>query len=90
VQRIGIIGVGEIGRAVVMGLCGGPLRGGDHRRTPLDRHEALAGLRVDAGKTVVKVMAGVGNDDLRRTLATDAPLVRAIPCPPYANAAPSR
>ncbi|WP_411135640.1 hypothetical protein [Streptomyces sp. C10] len=26
-------------------------------------------------------MAGVGNDDLRRTLATDAPLTRAIPLP---------
>ena len=30
---------------------------------------------------VVNVMAGVGNDDLRRTLATDAALVRAIPLP---------
>jgi pyrroline-5-carboxylate reductase len=119
VQRIGIIGVGEIGRAVVMGLCDGVDRPPEvflsprGARTaaelssryegvrvcagnqevvdrsevviiavrPLDRHEALAGLRVDAGKTVVNVMAGVGNDDLRRTLATDAPLVRAIPLP---------
>ncbi|MEU6625125.1 pyrroline-5-carboxylate reductase [Streptomyces litmocidini] len=46
-----------------------------------DRHEALAGLRVDGDKTVVNVMAGVANDDLRGTLATDAPLVRAIPLP---------
>ncbi|MEV4108352.1 NAD(P)-binding domain-containing protein [Nonomuraea sp. NPDC049695] len=118
-QRIGIIGVGEIGRAIVMGLCDGddpspPVflspRGArtaaelseryegvrvcaDNQevvdrsevviiavRRP-DRHEALAGLRVDGDKVVVNVMAGVGNDDLRRTLATDAPLVRAIPLP---------
>ncbi len=46
-----------------------------------DRHDALAGLRVAEDKIVVNVMAGVGNDDLRRTLATDAPLVRAIPLP---------
>ncbi|MCB5911483.1 NAD(P)-binding domain-containing protein [Streptomyces pinistramenti] len=46
-----------------------------------DRQEALAGLRVDGDKVVVNVMAGVGNDDLRRTLATDAPLVRAVPLP---------
>ncbi|WP_329236991.1 NAD(P)-binding domain-containing protein [Streptomyces sp. NBC_01460] len=118
-KRIGIIGVGEIGRAVVTGLC----REGDHapevflsprgaraaaelseryesvqtcadnqevadrsevviiavRRA--DRHDALAGLRVDGDKVIVNVMAGVGNDDLRRTLATDVPLVRAIPLP---------
>ncbi|MFE7542619.1 NAD(P)-binding domain-containing protein [Streptomyces platensis] len=43
-----------------------------------DRDEALAGLRVDGDKTVVNVTAGVGNDDLRRTLATDAPLIRVI------------
>jgi pyrroline-5-carboxylate reductase len=93
--------VGEIGRAVVMGLCDGvgkppevflSPRGArtaaelstryegvrvcagnqevvDRSEVviiavrPLDRHEALAGLRVDAGKTVVNVMAGVGNDD---------------------------
>ncbi|WP_433515189.1 NAD(P)-binding domain-containing protein [Nonomuraea sp. CA-143628] len=118
-QRIGIIGVGEIGRAMVDGLCDGieeppeiylSPRGArtaaelseryesvqvcaDNQevvgrseiviiavRRP-DRHEALAGLRVDDGKIVVNVMAGVGNDDLRRTLATDAPLVRAIPLP---------
>lgn len=46
-----------------------------------DRHDALAGLRVDGDKVIVNVMAGVGNDDLRRTLATDVPLVRAIPLP---------
>ncbi|MEV1245631.1 NAD(P)-binding domain-containing protein [Nonomuraea sp. NPDC050022] len=118
-QRIGIIGVGEIGRAIVMGLCDG---GGESPEVFLsprgartaaelaeryegvrvcadnqevvdrsevviiavrrpDRHEALAGLRVDAGTVVVNLMAGVGNDELRRTLATDAPLVRAIPLP---------
>jgi pyrroline-5-carboxylate reductase len=46
-----------------------------------DQREALAGLRVDGDKLVVNVMAGVGSDDLRQTLATDAPLVRAIPLP---------
>ncbi|MFD9902895.1 NAD(P)-binding domain-containing protein [Streptomyces sp. NPDC059063] len=124
VQRIGIIGVGEIGRAIVGGLCDGG-SGGDGGESPEvflsprgartaaelseryagvqvcadnqavvdrselliiavrrhDRHEALAGLRVTGDKTVVNVMAGVSNDDLRRTLATDAPLVRAIPLP---------
>ncbi|MGP4028256.1 NAD(P)-binding domain-containing protein [Actinomadura sp. 3N407] len=118
-ERIGIIGVGEIGRAIVTGLCDGgdnapevflsPRGAGtvaelserfegvrvcaDNQevvdrsevviiavRGP-DRHEALAGLRVDGDNLVVNVMAGVGIDDLRRTLATDAPLVRAIPLP---------
>ncbi|MFE0378881.1 hypothetical protein ACFW1M_25560 [Streptomyces inhibens] len=46
-----------------------------------DRHDALAGVRVDDDKTVVNMMAGVGNDDLRQTLATDAPLAHAIPLP---------
>lgn len=117
-MRIGVIGVGEIGRAIVMGLCDGDEppevflspRGA---RTAADlseryesvracagnqevvdrsdvviiavrrqqRHEALAGLRVDAAKVVINVMAGVGIDDLRRTLATDAAIVRAIPLP---------
>jgi pyrroline-5-carboxylate reductase len=36
---------------------------------------------VDDDKIVVNLMAGVSNDDLRRTLATGAPLVRAIPLP---------
>jgi pyrroline-5-carboxylate reductase len=129
VKRIGIIGVGEIGRALATGLCAkteteaeteaeagtapevflSP-RGAraaaelsdryenvrvcvDNQdvvdRSELvivavrrqDRHEALAGLRVNGDKIVVNVMAGVGNDELRRTLATDAPLVRAIPLP---------
>ncbi|MGA4837920.1 NAD(P)-binding domain-containing protein [Streptomyces sp. G45] len=123
-KRIGIIGVGEIGRALVTGLCGGGDCGGDDAppevflsprgartaaelaeryasvrvcadnqevvdRSDLvliavrrqDRHDALAGLRVDGTKVVVNVMAGVSNDDLRGTLATDAPLVRAIPLP---------
>ncbi|MGI5347669.1 NAD(P)-binding domain-containing protein [Streptomyces sp. CA-250714] len=39
-----------------------------------DRHDALAGVRVDDDKIVVNVMAGVGNDDLRQTLTTGAPL----------------
>ncbi|MFG1685405.1 NAD(P)-binding domain-containing protein [Nonomuraea sp. NPDC049269] len=118
-KRIGIIGVGEIGRAIVMGLCDG---GGESpevflsprgartaaelseryegvqvcadnqevvERSELviiavrrpDRHDALDGVRVDGDKVVVNVMAGVGNDDLRQTLATDVPLVRAIPLP---------
>ncbi len=117
-QRIGIIGVGEIGRAIVTGLCGGDDRSPEVFLSPRgagtvaelserfetvrvcagnqevvdrsevviiavrrqDRHEALAGLRVEGGP-LVNVMAGVGIDDLRRTLATDAPLVRAIPLP---------
>ncbi|MDP9869313.1 MULTISPECIES: NAD(P)-binding domain-containing protein [Streptosporangium] len=118
-KRIGIIGVGEIGRAIVVGLCDGagespevflsPRGAGtvaelseryenvrvcaDNQevvdRSDLviiavrrqDRHGALAGLSVDDDKIVINVMAGVGNDDLRQTLATDAPLVRAIPLP---------
>ncbi len=118
-KRIGIIGVGEIGRALVAGLCDGAdtppevflsprgaraaaelseryegvrVCAGNQEvvdrseiviiavRRP-DRHEALAGLRVDDDKLVVNVMAGVGIDELRQTLATDAPLVRAIPLP---------
>ncbi|TDC57111.1 pyrroline-5-carboxylate reductase [Actinomadura sp. KC345] len=119
VKRIGIIGVGEIGRAIVTGLCDGARTSPEVFLSPRgagtvanlakrfegvrvcarnqevidrsevvviavrreDRHDALAGLRVDPGKPVVNVMAGVGIDDLRRTLATDAPLVRAIPLP---------
>lgn len=118
-KRIGIIGVGEIGRAIVAGLRHGggtspevflSPRGArtaaelaeryegvqvcaDNQevvdRSDLviiavrrqDRHDALAGLTVDDDKIVVNVMAGVGNDDLRRLLATDAPLARAIPLP---------
>ncbi|MDP5314461.1 NAD(P)-binding domain-containing protein [Streptomyces poriferorum] len=118
-KRIGIIGVGEIGRALVEGLCGtgGPAPevflsprgartaaglseryGSVHvcvdnqqvvERAELivvavrrqDRHEALDGLRVDGSKVVVNVMAGVPDDELRDLLATDAPLVRAIPLP---------
>ncbi|GHE35575.1 pyrroline-5-carboxylate reductase [Streptomyces longispororuber] len=118
-ERIGIIGVGEIGRALVAGLCDGSgpspevflsPRGartaaelaGRHKNVRVcadnqevvdrselvviavrrqDRHAALSGLRVGGDKTVVNVMAGVGNDELRRTLDTAAPLVRAIPLP---------
>ncbi|MCQ8186724.1 NAD(P)-binding domain-containing protein [Streptomyces rugosispiralis] len=118
-QRIGIIGVGEIGRAIVEGLRSGggastevflSPRGArtaaelserfegvqmcaDNQevvdRSELviiavrrqDHQEALAGLKVDEDKTVVNLMAGVAIDDLRRTLATGAPIVRAIPLP---------
>ncbi|MEV4569388.1 NAD(P)-binding domain-containing protein [Nonomuraea sp. NPDC049419] len=48
---------------------------------PQDR-QALAGLAVAAGTVVVSLMAGVSLAELRRLLATDAPLVRAIPLPP--------
>lgn len=119
VKRIGIIGVGEIGRAIVTGLCDGgdeppqvflSPRGaataaelaGRYESVQVcadnqdvversevviiavrarDRHEALAGLRVGADKTVVNVMSGVANDDLRHLLASDAAFVRAIPLP---------
>ncbi|MFH8796036.1 NAD(P)-binding domain-containing protein [Streptomyces sp. NPDC017941] len=118
-QRIGIIGVGEIGRAIVTGLCDA---GGESPQVFLsprgartaaelsaryegvrvcadnqevvdrselviiavrrgDLHDALADLRVADDRLVVDVMAGVGIDELRRVLATDAPVVRAIPLP---------
>ncbi|MCD0445020.1 NAD(P)-binding domain-containing protein [Glycomyces sp. A-F 0318] len=118
-QHIGIIGAGEIGRAIVEGLCDGSEAAPEVHLSPRgartaadlssrhasvrvcadnqevvdrsgiviiavrrdDRHEALAGLRVGGDKVVVNVMAGVATDDLRRTLATEAPLVRAIPLP---------
>lgn len=118
-KRIGIIGIGEIGRALVVGLCDGVDKSPEVFLSPRgaraaaelssryedvqvcadnqqvvdrsevviiavrrqDRHEALAGLKVDDDKIVVNVMTGVSNDDLRQTLATDAPLVRAIPLP---------
>nr|WP_042179339.1 NAD(P)-binding domain-containing protein [Kibdelosporangium sp. MJ126-NF4]CEL13769.1 Pyrroline-5-carboxylate reductase [Kibdelosporangium sp. MJ126-NF4] len=118
-NRIGIIGVGEIGRAIVTGLCDGPdtppevylsPRGAraaaelserydtahicadnqtviDHTDMviiavrPHDRHDALAGLTVTDDKTIINIMSGVANDDLRHTLATHATLVRAIPLP---------
>ncbi|TYB69180.1 pyrroline-5-carboxylate reductase [Nonomuraea sp. PA05] len=117
--RIGIVGVGEIGRAIVTGLCEGDgeapevllsprgarvaaelaeryesvrvcagnqdvITGSDLviiAVRPHDRHEALAGLRVDDDKIVVNVMGGVANDDVRRALGTGAPVVRAIPLP---------
>ncbi|KAB2339655.1 NAD(P)-binding domain-containing protein [Actinomadura rudentiformis] len=119
VKRIGIIGVGEIGRAIVVGLCDAGERSPEVFLSPRgartaaelssryedvqvcadnqevvdrsevviiavrrqDRQEALAGLRVADDKIVVSVMAGVGIDALRQTLATNAPLVRAIPLP---------
>ncbi|MEV6757527.1 NAD(P)-binding domain-containing protein [Streptomyces sp. NPDC051214] len=123
-KSIGIIGVGEIGRALVTGLCDTGQRDGAEASPQVflsprgartsaelaarhegvqvcadnqevvdrsdvvivavrakDRHEALAGLSVDDDKTVINVMAGVANDDLRQILATDAALVRAIPLP---------
>ncbi|GAA0299504.1 pyrroline-5-carboxylate reductase [Streptomyces polychromogenes] len=119
-QRIGIIGVGEIGRALVDGLCDGveeppeiylSPRGArtaaelaqrypndvqvcaDNQDVvnrsdvvilavrPQDRAEALAGLRVGGDKVVVSVLTGVAIGELRRTLGTDAPVVRAIPLP---------
>ncbi len=118
-MRIGVIGVGEIGQAIVMGLCaeGDELpevflspRGArtaaelseryegvqvcaDNQEVVdrsdvvfiavrrQDRREALAGLSVDADKLVVSVIAGVSIDVLRQTLATDTPVVRAIPLP---------
>ncbi|MEU5950845.1 NAD(P)-binding domain-containing protein [Streptomyces sp. NPDC047525] len=119
VKRIGIIGVGEIGRAMVVGLCDEVDKSPEVFLSPRgartaaelssrhegvqvcadnqevvdrsevviiavrgqDRHEALAGLRVDDDKIVVNVMSGVANDDLRHVLGTDAVLVRAIPLP---------
>ncbi|MET9295016.1 NAD(P)-binding domain-containing protein [Streptomyces sp. NPDC003077] len=118
-ERIGIIGVGEIGRAIVAGLCDGveeppeihlSPRGArtaaalarqypnvrvcaDNQDVvdrsdvviiavrPADRAEALAGLRIGGDRVVVSVVAGVGIGELRQTLGTDAPLVRAIPLP---------
>ncbi|MDT0318192.1 NAD(P)-binding domain-containing protein [Streptomyces millisiae] len=118
-KSVGVIGVGEIGRAIVEGLCGGDDESPEVFLSPRgarpaaelaeryagvrvcadnqqvvdrsevviiavrrqDRHEALAGLRVGDDRIVVNLMAGVGNDELRRTLGTGAPLVRAIPLP---------
>ncbi len=118
-QRIGIIGVGEIGKAIIEGLRSGGGAAPEVFLSPRgartaaelserfegvqvcadnqevidrseaviiavrrqDHHEALAGLKMDDDKTVVNLMAGVAIDDLRRTLATDAPIVRAIPLP---------
>ncbi|WP_242908581.1 NAD(P)-binding domain-containing protein [Actinomadura terrae] len=118
-KRIGVIGVGEIGRAIVDGLCAGgddapevflsprgartaaelseryesvlvcPDNQAVVERSDIviiavrrqDRHEALGGLSVPDDKIMINVMSGVGNDDLRRALATGAPLVRAVPLP---------
>lgn len=118
-KRIGIIGVGEIGRAIVMGLRDGGESSPEVFLSPRgartaaelseryegvevcadnqdvvdrsdvviiavrrqDQQEALADLKADGDKIVVDVMAGVSIDDMRRTLATDAPIVRAIPLP---------
>lgn len=118
-KRIGIIGVGEIGRAIVDGLYAQDDEAPEVFLSPRGartaaelaeryegaqvcpdnqavvdgseiviiavrgqgRHEALADLTVADDRIVINVMSGVGNDDLRKTLATDAPLVRAIPLP---------
>ncbi|MFB7470039.1 NAD(P)-binding domain-containing protein [Kitasatospora sp. NPDC056184] len=120
-QRIGIIGVGEIGRAIVEGLCSDDGSGAspDVHLSPRgartaaelaerfggvrvcadnqevvdrsevvvvalrrqDHREALAGLTVPDDRTVVNLMAGVPTEDLRRTLATGAAIVGAIPLP---------
>ncbi|QSB04706.1 NAD(P)-binding domain-containing protein [Natronoglycomyces albus] len=115
---IGIIGVGEIGRALVTGLqdtnspphvwlsprnaptasalsaqfeavrvCADNQEVVDHSQIvvisvrPSDQDAALDGLRISREKTVINVMAGVFNDDLRRRLSTEAAIVRAIPLP---------
>ncbi|MFD8212427.1 NAD(P)-binding domain-containing protein [Streptomyces sp. NPDC059697] len=118
-DRIGIIGVGEIGRAIVDGLCDGVEEPPDILLSPRgvrtaaelsqqypnvqvctdnqdvanrsatvilavrpqDRAEALTGLQVAADRVVLSVIAGVGISQLRQTLATSAPMVRAIPLP---------
>ncbi|MET8482866.1 NAD(P)-binding domain-containing protein [Streptomyces tendae] len=118
-KRVGIIGVGEIGRAVVTGLHHGGGAAPEVFLSPRsartaaelsERHEgvtvcgdnqevvdrseivilamrreqcrdALAGVRVGDDRILVNVMAGMGNDNLRETLGTSAPVVRAIPLP---------
>jgi pyrroline-5-carboxylate reductase len=119
-ECIGIIGVGEIGRAMVEGLCDGveepppsiylSPRGARTAAAlserypsvrvcagnqdvvdrsdivilavrPRDHAEALAGLRIGGDHVIVSVIAGAGIAELRRTLGSEAPLVRAIPLP---------
>ena len=128
-HSIGIIGVGEIARALVEGWCGdgsgtgaeggrgqaypavhlsprgaetaAELAGrfadvrvcGDNQEVvdratvviiavrPQDRGDALAGLTIPDDRVVISVMAGVSLDELRESLGTGAPLVRAIPLP---------
>ncbi|MFD0395113.1 NAD(P)-binding domain-containing protein [Streptomyces nogalater] len=46
-----------------------------------DHHDALAGLTPDDGTILVSLIAGLAADDLRRTLVTRAPIIRAIPLP---------
>ncbi|SDC94696.1 NAD(P)-binding domain-containing protein [Glycomyces harbinensis] len=117
-ERIGIIGVGEIGKALVTGMCEGVAdppqvllspRGARTSAELAERYAgatvcadnqdviersdlvviavrpqdltALEGLRVGPEKLVLNVMGGISNDDLRRTLGTDAEIVKAIPLP---------
>lgn len=46
-----------------------------------DRHEALAGLRIGAEATIVNVIPGVPQAELRDLLRTEADIVAAIPLP---------
>jgi len=55
-----------------------------------DRHDALAGLRISAEKTIVNVIPGVAADELRRILrAPKRPSWPPSRSPPCANAPPS-
>ncbi|WP_316528588.1 NAD(P)-binding domain-containing protein [Kitasatospora brasiliensis] len=118
-KRIGIIGVGEIGRAIVMGVRhdGDTVpeihlspRGARTAAELAERYEdvwvcadnqevvdrsdlvilalrrqdwraALAGLKVPEDRIVVNVIPGVGTDELRAVLATDATVIHAVPLP---------
>ncbi|GAA2127272.1 NAD(P)-binding domain-containing protein [Glycomyces algeriensis] len=46
-----------------------------------DRHDALAGLRIGADTTIVNVIPGVPEAELRELLQTEADIVAAIPLP---------
>jgi pyrroline-5-carboxylate reductase len=83
VQRIGIIGVGEIGRAVVMGLCDGVDRPPEvflsprGARTAAELSARYEGVQVCAGnQEVVEVAPGRGRGGLQRLLRTDGDATR--------------